>query len=383
MKQTLPILLLFLLAGGNERLFGQQDGPHQMLRIYEDDDFINIRGQGTDDAYTNGTRIDFFYTKKKTGRKLIDRLLPTAGDSSIDVFGWGAMEVMYTPDNIADPDYQPNDYPWSGGLFATHTLYSYNPRKKYDLQTELVGGIMGPAALGKQLQTSVHRLIKCQLPMGWSHQFRDAPLLNINFTAEKQLAAAGSFLEVIGGAQASAGTMLNGLAVYPLIRIGKMTPYFHGYLGQYSATGTGQNRRRGFQFYFIVRPEAELVITNALLEGGVFTSNPNIAADKSNSKGGSAGGGAAGGTGTAGGNAGTGGNEGAGGSGAGNGGAGGAAQSDQPYHALNPMVYSISYGAVLASGNVSLSFTQNSSTAMMKGLYAHEVGNISLYFSWQ
>ena len=133
-----------------------------------------------------------------------------------------------------------------------------------------------------------------------------------------------------------------------------------------------------------------MVITNALLEGGVFTSNPNIAADKSNSKGGSAGGGAAGGTGTAGGNAGTGGNEGTGGSGAGNtggsagnGGAGGAAQSDQPYHALNPMVYTITYGAVLASGNVSVSFTQNSSTAMMKGLYAHEVGNISLYFSWQ
>lgn len=58
------------------------------------------------------------------------------------------------------------------------------------------------------------------------------------------------------------------------------------------------------------------------------------------------------------------------------------AQSPRPYHRLSQRVYSISYGAVATSGNFSISFIQNTSSAMMKGLYSHEVGNISLYFGW-
>jgi len=31
------------------------------FRVYEDNDGVNILGQSTDDAYTNGTRLDLFY----------------------------------------------------------------------------------------------------------------------------------------------------------------------------------------------------------------------------------------------------------------------------------------------------------------------------------
>src|ERR1700748_1549253 len=114
--------LLFILAGAwvTGPLCAQQatDPPSHMFRIYEDNDGINILGQGTDDAYTNGTRIDYFYTLRHRSRLFLDKVLPHAGDSSVNVYGWGLMQVMYTPDDISNPDYQPDDYPWSGALTA-------------------------------------------------------------------------------------------------------------------------------------------------------------------------------------------------------------------------------------------------------------------------
>lgn len=381
-----------LLAGMNDRLYAQpqqgtnlprqqqgtsfpgqqqeqQDTPTRLLRLYEDNDFINIRGQGTDNAYTNGTRIDFFYTKKRPSRWFIDRLMPKAGDSSVNLFGWGVTQLMFTPDNIASTDYQPNDYPWSGGLFATHSLYSYNPRKKYDFQTELILGAMGPASLADQTQKGVHRFIQYQQPKGWGHQFRNDLLLNINLTAEKQLWSWRSAVEVIGGSQAFLGTMLNGVAVYPLIRIGKMSPYFQGYLSQYTShrTHIGSKRRSRLQAYFVLKPEASLIFTNALLEGGMFTSNPNLQQGNGIEKGTATNGTVT--TGQA--NSASQPTQ-----------SGSASQPPTPYHDLQRVVYSINYGAVVSSGYFSISFIQNTSSAMMKGLYSHEFGNISLYFSW-
>ena len=90
----------------------------------------------------------------------------------------------------------------------------------------------------------------------------------------------------------------------------------------------------------MLKPEAQLIFTNALLEGGMFTGNPNL---KTGHKG---------------------------------------DEPSLPYHGLERWVYSLNYGAVVTSGNFSISFMQSTSSAMMKGLYCHDVGNISLYFAW-
>jgi lipid A 3-O-deacylase len=355
MKQFLLIAAFTMLYGEGCLLNAQalhtdhtiSDTPTSIFRIYEDNDFINIRGCGTDDAYTNGTRLDYFYLPKHRQKWFIDRIMPKAGDSSVNVYGWGVMELMYTPENITDSAYQPNDYPWSGAVVATHTLYSYNPSKKYDFQTELELGMIGPAALGRQAQTLVHRLIHYFKPLGWSHQYRNDVLANVNFTGERQLAGNGSSLEFIGGGQVSAGTMMNSLTLYPMLRFGKMNPYFQGFFRQFASAGRDSRHRKNWQFYFICRPEVQFILTEAMLQGGMFTTNPNLD------------------------------------------GYGGAQKPQQappvraqPYHPIQNVVWASNFGAVASIGEFSISFNQNSSTAMMKGLYSHEVGNISLYFGW-
>jgi len=323
------------------------DNLRWMFRAYEDNDFINARGCGTDDAYTNGTRLDYFYQPRHPSKNPIDHLLPKAGAHSINTYGWGIMQLMYTPKNITNSAYQPNDYPWSGALVVTHTLYSYNPEKKYDLRTELDLGMIGPASLAEQLQTGFHRLIHYFKPLGWSHQYPNDLLANIDVTAERQLAGNGSTIEWIGGSQLSAGTMMNSLTVFPLVRIGRMNPYFKGLFSQFASTGRNSHHHKNWQLYFICRPELQLILTEAVLQGGMFTRNPNVKAAEGPAKPQQQ-----------------------------------SPASDQPYHPINNIVLASNFGAVASIGDFSISFNQNSSTAMMKGLYSHEVGNISLYFGW-
>jgi len=350
MKQhTIWLLIPLLMAGTGVRA---QDTTHYLLRIYEDNDFINIRGLGTDEAYTNGTRIDLFYRKKHPSRWFVDRAMPRAGKGSEDVYGWGIMQLMFTPRDISQTAYQPDDYAYSGALLVSHTLYSYNPLKRQAIQTEILVGAIGPLAMAEQTQIGVHRLIHYQRPMGWSHQFKNDLLLNINITLEKQLAASGRGLELIGGSQVFAGTMLNGVAFYPMLRVGKMESYFRGFLHHYNGgvDGGRLRHRKKWQAYFLVKPEAQFIFTNAMLEGGMFTSHPNVAmgeapADPATTDTHS--------------------------------GRGGYRHQD-----LRKWVGSINCGAVFSSGNFGISFIQSSATAMMKGSYSHEVGNVSLYFGW-
>ncbi|HWK06044.1 MAG TPA: lipid A-modifier LpxR family protein [Puia sp.] len=357
-KFYLLSFFIFLLAGINDGLYAQEQAetPTRLLRIYEDNDFMNIRGKPTDDAYTAGTRIDLFYTRENPSHFFLDRILPKAGDSSVNVFSWGVMQLLFTPDDLSNPDYQPNDYPWSASLTASHSLYSYNPQKKYDFQTELVLGVVGPAALGGPTQKLVHHILQFEQPQGWSHQFRNSPLVNINFTAEKELAAWGPYVEVIGGGQVSVGSMQNSVAVYPLIRIGKFTPYFNGFFSQYTGPGrqTGGKRKRRLQMYFLLKPQAQLVFTNALLEGGLFTTNPNL---KVPGKGDSS---VTGQTGTP------------------------VLESEppQPYHDIRRLICSVTYGGVVSTGHFGVSFTQTTASSMMKGLYDHDVENVSIYYAW-
>lgn len=329
-----------MFAAQNNFLRAQSanDTATMMLRIYEDNDFINFYGKGTDNAYTNGTSIDLFYTKKNKTHFIIDKLMPKAGDSSINIYSLGIAQIMFTPNDLSDTQYQPDDYPYSGALYATHTLYSYNAEKKYDLQTELLIGASGPASLTQQTQKLIHQIMNFQPPMGWRYQEKNALLININFTAEKQLAAYKGIVEVIGGAQIFAGTMTNALSIYSEIRIGKMNPYFNGYISQYSKI-TQHKKRNKVQAYLFAKPQANAVFTNEILQGKatMTTSDKSI-----NSPG----------------------------------------IISEPYHKINMFDYYFNYGGVITSGCYSVSISQTSNSALLKGLYKHQYGNISLYVNW-
>lgn len=331
----LTALYLALLLFDAIIVLAQQDPPTKLIQAYWDDDYINFYGKGTDRSYTDGNKLTMFYTQKKPSRFFIDRVLPKSGDSSNLVYGWGLVLLMFTPQQITDPKLQPNDYPWSGALYATHSLYSYNEKKKYDFQTELDLGVTGPASLAGNAQDAFHRMIHYFRPKGWNNQFGNSPWVNVNFTAEKELLHDGKWLEVIGGGQADAGTGVNATAFYSMVRIGKMNPYFQGLIRQYSRSGSGNK----VQFYFVARAQVQWLLTSALLQGGPGASRPApIMITGKNGP------------------------------------------SPEYYHPLNSAVANYAYGAVLAINRFSISTLQTTSTPWMKSLYSQTWGNITVNY---
>jgi lipid A 3-O-deacylase len=341
MKIRLHFLTLFVFFIGRTDLIAQETSPTHMLNLYWDDDYLNLQGKGTDRAYSSGQRIDFFYMKKRSSGFFMDRVMPKAGSQRTDIYSWSLMQVMVTPDNISDPNFQPNDYPWSGALFVAHSLYSYNGEGKFAFKSEALLGVMGPASLAGQTQRLVHRLIHYREPEGWSNQFGNTPLMNAAFSAEKQEWGCGKFLEVIGGARIDAGAMMDELTVYQYVRIGIMDPYFDGLSALRSASGKSR-RRTGF--YLFMKPQAQAVAYDAFLQGSIFSSKKTLFEHSL--------------PGTK------------------------AVSTPTHYHEINHLVFEEDYGCALSVGNVTIAYTQKPTSAYMKGLYDHNVGNITISKFW-
>lgn len=331
-------LILGLLAGTLLSCTNANAQQHPVIRIYEDDDFFNIRGKGTDEGYTNGTRIDYFYSKKHNDH-LADRwLMPSAGPGSVNTYGWGVMQVMYTPTNIKDSKYLPDNYPYAGALFLTHDKFSYNPLLKLSFQSEATMGVMGSIAMAGPIQSWFHGMIGYQRPEGWSNQLPNDILLNEQLTLEEEVAHIGHGLEWIAGVTGYAGTMLDGGGVYQTIRVGWMNPYFNGWSAQYQGDGHGAAKTAGrkFQLYFFATPRAEWTAYNALLEGGILSKTLNHN-DEQKLRG----------------------------------------YEDR----VKKGIAEIDYGMVITYKGVTASYTQKTASAVMKGMGMHEVGNISFFIT--
>lgn len=330
--------LLLISANGSAQ---KASTTKTIFRLYEDNDFINLRGKGTDEAYTNGTRLDIFYEKSKASHFPLNNLFPKAGVNSVNTYGLGIMQLMYTPRTISTTEPDPHDFPYAGALFAIRSLHSVNPIKKYSFTTELQMGLTGPLSFAKEAQIAIHRLIKYQRPMGWEYQLPAHAVFNVNFIAEKQLLQNTKWVELIGGAQIAAGTLINSLSVHSLVRIGKMTPYFNGFIQRFSSSYENADKNNmQWQASVIFRPRIEYQFYNAIISKNNTLNIKKVTtgeAEKNN-----------------------------------------AIETAKPNH----FITGFDYGMSLVCDHNSIAITQKVESASIQGLRHHEVGNISYTKSW-
>lgn len=330
MKLNYRSLLVLLLSPFVTRAQDTTASSH-MFRGYEDNDVIKLFGALSDEGYTNGTRFDYYYTRTTTPRFLPDKIMPKAGAAAVNTYSWSLMQIMYTPENIRTTEPDIKDWPYSGALFISHSLHSANPVKKFNLQTEIVLGVMGKASLAEQLQKGIHKLIASPEPEGWQHQYPTDLLLNINMTVEKQFWQFRNFIDIVGGAQGMVGTMIDGGSVYAQVRLGKMLPYFKGLLQQYVQPFRNRNK---LQLYVIARPSLDWIGYNAILEGGVFSGKSDYY------------------------------------------------KKDGTPDINQEISRRLDLGLVLGYGNISCSFTQRILSKSVDGFGHQRLGNISLYVGW-
>jgi hypothetical protein len=103
--------------------------------------------------------------------------------------GYDAAQAMFTPSDkdLRVPD--PNDRPYAGILGFGLTLHvekdnSYNGLK-------FVTGVVGPAALAKETQDTIHRLIGDGQSKGWDYQLHNEPIFNFAYEYRHRFPLAG------------------------------------------------------------------------------------------------------------------------------------------------------------------------------------------------
>lgn len=242
----------------------QQVNEKHALRIVWDNDFINLRGDGTDRYYTNGMRIDYFY-KKKQKAKFPSSLLLNISDDNNNIYGLGIAQFMFTPKNISVPDIQYNDRPYAGALYSILSLQSIDKIKKTKVSSEIRLGVLGPMSFAKETQTWAHRVINYTKPEGWNNQVPNDIILNYNIGIEKQILQPSKKLLLVGIFETYSGTVYNAAGAGFMLRVGKFNNYFDA---ESVLQSTGRNKT---QLYVFMRPVVRVVLSNALLQGGLIS----------------------------------------------------------------------------------------------------------------
>lgn len=192
--------------------------------------------------------------------------------------------ITQTPDEIQRREVIKNDLPYAGVLALEATWYGFNDDEFRGF--EFVTGVLGPAALGKQLQTSAHRLTGANRPRGWRNQLENEPLINLNYMRKKKLSRLGnpagwSFDSTFNG-NASLGNLVTKVSSSIEMRLGHnmargftFIPDPIGFGMDYKAALKPANPGDG-AFYASMVLRGTGVLHNVLLDGNTFRDSHSV-----------------------------------------------------------------------------------------------------------
>ena len=204
-------------------------------------------------------------------------LLPVDGDARL-YEGYFVGQAIFTPEDLLAFNPPTTDRPYAGWLFGGARLY----RETDDVldRADLTFGLVGPMALGSDVQKSWHALgiFGGLKPNGWHYQLRDEPglVMSEQRTWRKSLLDGGIEMDALPEVNAAIGNIFTYAGAGGMLRIGqglkgdwgppRMAPGEQG-----SEFQTGQSG-----WYAFAGIEGRAVGRNIFLDGNSFVSSRSI-----------------------------------------------------------------------------------------------------------
>jgi hypothetical protein len=149
---------------------------------------------GTDRHYTNGLKLSFLGTTRLDESpdfiRGVTKLIPTLRhDASRQLYKAGVSlgQNIYTPSNTDPIVAQPEDRPYAAWLYVSLDLQAKSADGKLLRMVSLAVGMVGPAALGQQVQNGFHDLIDEPHAEGWDTQLKNEPGLILSWERRYRL----------------------------------------------------------------------------------------------------------------------------------------------------------------------------------------------------
>lgn len=194
---------------------------------------------------------------------------------------WGLSlgHMIYTPQNtdLVIPD--PTDRPYAGWLYVAGSVVSYSETQLNTLELQV--GVVGPSALGKEIQDSVHDILEDNPARGWDSQLRDE--FGFNLILERKWRAmallstgADLGLDLTPHARVSLGNVATYAAVGGMLRFGQnLSSDFGAPLIRPSLSGSSFfDASEGFGWYIFGGVEGRAVAQDIFLDGNTFRDSP-------------------------------------------------------------------------------------------------------------
>ena len=201
-----------------------------------------------------------------------------------DRLEWNILgQSIFTPQNhhVSDPSL--NDRPYAGWLYTgLDLIQDLDSRQLTSL--EILGGIVGPWALGRQAQNNLHALFGLKLARGWSHQlgneFGFAASWERRWRFNHPLSGGYSW-ETIPEAGITAGNVFTFAEAGALVRWGRGLNADWGperILPAYSGTSYFAGDRAGVRFGWdlFLGTQARAVARNIFLDGNTFQDSRSV-----------------------------------------------------------------------------------------------------------
>jgi lipid A 3-O-deacylase len=97
-------------------------------------------------------------------------------------------QVQFTPQKIDVSTPDPKDRPYAAWLYTgLHLLQENDSRSLNNL--EVLAGIIGPAAAGREVQDGYHRVVGFHQAQGWSHQIANRPGIQFSYDYKRRFVA--------------------------------------------------------------------------------------------------------------------------------------------------------------------------------------------------
>ncbi len=221
----------------------------------------------TDSYYTSGQALS--YTNKNFKKTPTQLLLNLIIKKDVDITGIGFQQRIYTPYSIEQPNLIDNDRPYSAYILLTNYSVFINVKHKIILSNELGIGVMGPAALGEQSQSFIHKLIDSPAPIGWENQLNNAFLIDYTFRLEKSFFNGFVAEHFIPYLETRIGTLTDNVKLGMKLRFGNKNKSVLDHANKRSI-------ERKLSWEWILGANLKGVFYDATLEGGLFNKDESL-----------------------------------------------------------------------------------------------------------
>jgi lipid A 3-O-deacylase len=292
------LLLLASLVMGHSSFAAEGDAPvvNERLRfgsfsLYTENDKYFA---GTDQNYTNGFKLSALSTDLRSFTddsvpapirglsRLLGNLVPPDKPYKL---GLSLGQNIYTPEDTQTTAYIPNDRPYAAWLYLGVSFQVYHPPAevggiaRLDV-FEINTGVVGPAALGREVQNGVHDFIEVERAQGWRNQIHNEPGLDFVYERKYRLstehARTGLGADFIPHAGLSLGNIFTYANAGFEVRAGYRLPAdFGSNLIRPSGDSNGL-RRPPLNVFLFAATDGRAVARDITLDGNTFRDSPSI-----------------------------------------------------------------------------------------------------------